>query len=92
MTCLNPGHTPLTIALSPLLFQCEIMQDGVIVKKRNKKKLSAKVYDVCSRSGQALFESQLRHALENYQRTNDSRRAHTARWQSLVTNFVGTSN
>ena len=31
--CLNPGHTPLKIALSPLLFQREITQNGVIFKK-----------------------------------------------------------
>jgi len=89
--CLNPGHTPLTIALSPLLFQREITQNGVIFKKRNKKKLSAQFY-VCSRSGQALFESQRRQALENYQRADDARQARTARRQSLVANFVGTSN
>jgi len=89
--CLNPGHTPLTIALSPRLFQRKITQNGVIVKKRNNKKPSARFY-VCSRQGQALFESQRRQALENHQRVDDARQAHTARRQSLVVSFVGTSN
>jgi len=47
---------------------------------------------VCSRSGQALFESQRRQALENYKRVDDARQAHTARRQSLVASFVVTSN
>jgi len=89
--CLNPGHTLLTIPLSPLLFQREITQNRVIFKKRIEKKLPAKFY-VCSLSGQALFESQWRQALENYQRADDAHQAHTARRQSLVANFVGTSN
>jgi len=89
--CLNPWHTPLTIALSPLLFQREITQNGVTFKKRNKKKLSAK-FNVCSRSGQSLFESQRQQALEDYQRADDARQAHTARQQSLVAILVGVSN
>jgi len=82
---------PLTIALSPLLFQREITQNGVIFKKRNKKKLSAQFY-VCSRSGQALFESQRRQALEICQRADDARQAQTERRRSLVANFVGAAN
>jgi len=89
--CLNPGHTPLTIALSPLLFQREITQNSIIFKKRNKRKLSAQFY-VCSRSGQALFESQRRQALAIFQRAEDARQAHTARRRSLVADFVGTAN
>jgi len=64
---MNPGHKPVTIALSPLLFQRETTPNGVIFKKRNKKQLSAKFY-VCAKSGDALLESQVNAALELFQK------------------------
>jgi len=88
---INPGHTPLTIALSPLLFQREITPNGVIFKKRNKNQLSAKFY-VCAKSGDVLFESQINAALELLQKAGDAREAHTSRRRSLVANFVGAAN
>ena len=89
--CMNPGHTSLTIALSPLLFQREITPNGVIFKKRNKKKLSAKFY-VCAKSGDALFESQRNAGLALFQKADNVREAHTSRRRSLVANFVGAAN
>jgi len=89
--CLNPGHTPLKIALSPLLFQLEITQNGVILKKRNIKKQSTQCY-VRSRSGPALFESQRRKTPGNSRKAEDARQAHTERRRSLVANFIGTAN
>jgi len=88
---LIPGHTPLTIALSPLLFQREITPNGVILKKRNKKKLSARFY-VCSKSGEALFEAQRAHALALCKKADDARAARGSRRRCLVANFVGAAN
>jgi len=89
--CMNPGHTSLTIALSPLLFQREITPNGVIFKKRNKMKLSAKFY-VFAKSGDALFESQRNAGLALFQKADNVREAHTSRRRSLVAKFVGAAN
>jgi len=55
--CLNLGHTPLTIALSPLLFQREITQNGVIFKYETRRSCLASFVFAAGRARRCLSRS-----------------------------------
>lgn len=84
--CHKQGHTPYTIALDPVLFDCEVTVGETTFNKKQGRVISAKI-NVCRGSGDIFYESEARRARLEYAEADRARTAKEQRRRGLVANL-----